>query len=498
MSNRIILADLRNENLTSLTLSEFNEESHLKKAEFNCDFILNSAKFLCDRWQKLYSRYLPVTGKDSIWLYSRHPSANDPEQGWKLHVSATILSASDLFESVASFLQNHCALFKAPSSLQELGKINSGVEYGYSQIGKFITVYPQSDKEAVFFAENLNRLTRGIPAPIVPFDLRYNPGSCVYYRYGSFKSQEKENPDGTRIPAIVDPEGNFVPDFRDTDTAFPNWAANPFPSRKPEPAESALKKNFLVFRALVQRGKGGVYQALDLNANPPRLCLLKEGRRNGETCWDGDDGYRRIQNESRVLEVLHKAGVIVPKIYVAFESGENFYLATEFIAGDNFYEFLRKKRRRLSISKAIEFAIQISDLLTQIHSLGWSWRDCKPHNFIVTENNVLRPVDFEGACPINQLNLMPWSTPLFSRGELIEKISSQSSIEADLYALGVNIYFLFEGRLPEKTSHSTLEHTRRNLPPLVRSIIKNLLSPNPAAVRPTSQSVSKSLRAIRY
>ena len=38
-----------------------------------------------------------------------------------------------------------------------------------------------------------------------------------------------------------------------------------------------------------QRGKGGVYQALDLNVNPPRLCLIKEGRKHGELTWDGRD-----------------------------------------------------------------------------------------------------------------------------------------------------------------------------------------------------------------
>src|SRR5437868_10205448 len=136
-------------------------------ANFNRDFALKLAESLNLRWQELCQRYLPVSSEKSIWRYSRLRTSGDAEQGWKLHISATIITAPAVLEIVAAFLGDHGAYFKAPISLQELKKINSGVYYDYAQIGKFITVYPQDDRQAVYFAEHLHRLTYQIPAPSV-------------------------------------------------------------------------------------------------------------------------------------------------------------------------------------------------------------------------------------------------------------------------------------------------------------------------------------------
>lgn len=96
-----------------------------------------------DRWQRFCASYLPVAPNDSVWRFSRAARAGDPDQGWKLHVSATILTANRVLGAVAPYLKSPGALFKAPRSLEELDKINSGLHYGYSQVGKFIAVYPR-------------------------------------------------------------------------------------------------------------------------------------------------------------------------------------------------------------------------------------------------------------------------------------------------------------------------------------------------------------------
>src|SRR5262245_33764833 len=100
------------------------------------------ARLLCNDYWELCKRFLPVAEKDSTWCYSGKSESHYPEQGWKLHLSATILTANAILERVAPFLQSRAVLFKAPASLQELDRINSGLYYGYSQVGKFITVYP--------------------------------------------------------------------------------------------------------------------------------------------------------------------------------------------------------------------------------------------------------------------------------------------------------------------------------------------------------------------
>src|SRR5204863_196337 len=83
--------------------------------------------------------------------------------------------------------------------------------------------------------------------------------------------------------------------------AKPDWVSDPFLGRgaggAAAHAESPLGTTFRAFQALTQRGKGGVYKALDLSAHPPRLCIMKEGRSVGELTWDNRDGRWRVRHE---------------------------------------------------------------------------------------------------------------------------------------------------------------------------------------------------------
>src|SRR2546421_4493999 len=305
---------------------------------------------LSRRWRILCSRYLPLMPKDSFWRFNRADRLGEPEQGWKLHVSATVLTACETLERIGPFLNRLHVPFKAPTSLYEVNRINSGVYYGYSQIGKLITVYPRDDKEAVTLARELYRLTSHLCGPVVPFDYRFERKGCIYYRYGAFRSLSSEDTEGSNsISYLRHPQGHLIPDDRGSAT-YPFWVTNPFPT----PAgtndvhrKSPLTTTYHAFRALTQRGRGGVYQALDTSSNPPRLCVLKEGRRLGEQSWDGRDGRWRVKHERHVITALNKAGVGAPEVYSSFTLDVNYYLVTEFIHGENLMSLLLKRRRRL-------------------------------------------------------------------------------------------------------------------------------------------------------
>ncbi len=438
-------------------------------------------------WARLSERYLPIVSQDSIWRYSRTSKSGDAEQGWKLHISATILSANSVFAAVAPYLTKCGTLFKAACSLKELEKLNSGLHYGYSQVGKFITVYPRTAKEAVLLGRKLRFLTRHAAAPAVPFDQRFGTEGCIYYRYGSFKRLEIENQNGIRLPALRDPEGNLIPDQRYSESS-PEWVSDPFANEETgtEPVDSPLKSTFPAFEALTQRGKGGVYKALDLSVSPPRLCILKEGRRHGETTWDDRDGKWLVRREKEVLSSLRASGIEVPAIYSSFEFNDNHYLVIEYIEGESLQDVLFRMRRRLSVTCALQYAIQLADLLGRIHDAGWAWRDCKPANLIVANDGRLRPVDFEGSSQVHQTEGRPWSTPAFMPQD------RSSGKQDDLYALGAVIYFLFTGRLADRTSFIPLAKLRRKLPLAVCEVVEGLLSREPG-LRPDAGSVRRRL-----
>lgn len=447
-------------------------------------------------WASLCRHYLPVVTQGSMWRFSRGVRPEDPEQGWKLHIPATVLTAGRVLERVAPLLGGRGVLFKAPASLAELDKLNSGIYYGYSQIGKVITVYPRTEAEAVLLAERLHELTRGMRAPSVPFDLRYRRDGCVFYRYGAFKALEVGGTDGEPTYALRDPEGNLVPDTRDS-SAQPDWVTDPFPGggavAAPTPTPTLLQTTFKAFRALTQRGRGGVYQALDLSTASPRLCILKEGRRDGETCWDGRDGAWRVRHEGRVLAALREAGVNVPRLYASFRVERNRYLAAEFIEGESLHDLLGRRMRRLPVGVALRLGAELARLVARIHAAGWVWRDCKPGNVVIARGGELRPLDFEGACPVDRPDPLPWGTAAFMAPEVEAAFRGHSRLPEDLYALGAVLYFLLAGRTPEASS-PPIEKARRKVPHGAAQVIAELLNPDPR-LRPAAAAAARRLEA---
>ena len=430
-----------------------------------------------EQWANLCSQYLPVEMVNSDWKYSRPYGKDDLSQGWKLHIAATILSANKILQTVAPVLKRRGVLFKGPTSLEELEKLNSGLHYGYSQVGKFITVYPRSLREARSLACKLDELTHGVSAPAVPFDFRYREDSCVFYRFGAFELVMIDAENGLQLPALRNPEGKLVPDPKFNGAAKPDWVPPLFRNKElPQQVSetSPLQTTFRVFQSLTQRGKGGVYKAIDCSQNQPRLCLVKEGRQSGETSWDGRDGKWLVEREEKVLRSLFAAGVPVPAVYDSFALHHNRYLVTEFVAGETLEAVLNKRRTRLPLQRALAYSVELASLLAGIHAAGWAWRDCKPANLIVTSRGTLRPIDFEGAWPINGSDTRLWTTSEFYPVATHKMPGPQ----ADLYAFAVVTHYLLTGSLPDEKGDVRPRLLRRNIPEWIGRLLDQLLRPD--------------------
>ena len=436
-------------------------------------------------WQRLCNIYLPIQPRRSIWRSSRNLNRNEPSQGWKLHVSATPLSACRIFRAIAPYLKQRKVAFKAPKSLTELLKLNAGIFYGFSQVGKFVTVYPPTTEAAIAIAIKLDALAGNQPAPIVPFDNPLRDKSCVYYRYGSF-SNLKMTFRGKRVLAIARPEGKLVPDRRAPGSAVPPWLTDPFQALRLLPVSARvtpLETTYRNYKALVQRGKGGVYQALDLSSTPAKLCVMKEGRRHGETDWLGQDGFDRIKREAQFLRLVSPMIAALPRIITTFRANGCFYLVLENIAGRSLQQIIAS-RERISTRRMLKYCANMAGIVADIHAAGWAWLDCKPANFLCQKNHRLRALDFEGVCRLGKAHPRLWGTPAYMPPQGRRNGSDPEA--EDLYALGTSIMQLIARNQPSTTGLSAAFHRelgKRNLPQLVNEAIRNLRSPEPKTQR---------------
>jgi hypothetical protein len=189
-----------------------------------------------------------------------------PEQGWKLHVSATPLSAAQVLELALPILLRAGARFKAVNTVGRLLALNNGL-YGMTQIGKFITVYPSDVVQAVELAVALDEATRGLVGPRVPSDRPLRPGSLVHYRYGAFQARPVVQ-EGTDGFDLLDAAGRLTYDRRQQFYAGPPAGfTDPFEADgvyEPAPRRSgAFGGRYLITDVLARSARGGVFKAID-------------------------------------------------------------------------------------------------------------------------------------------------------------------------------------------------------------------------------------------
>lgn len=334
------------------------------------------------RFELCYQETLGLTGllprliRSGYWLVCINDDYPLPESGWKLHVSATIMNAPDVLVASSECLKRYSCSFKVPSSIQVLDELNAGIT-SYSQVGKFLTVYPPNITIARKVAKALHCCTKHLEGPCVPFDLRYRSNSLVYYRFGEFKSNQS-SPDKGRVGPAV-PPGIEDPFSSSSD------------SKLGVPSTSPLVSDYRVFSAISQRGAGGVYLALDLNG---QLCVIKEGRKHGEVTSCGSDAvYRRI-NEKELLERLSQLGVIAVTPSNSFSVAGNFYIVFPY-KGQSLYRHLAESVLTASMRAAL--VLRFIDIVHSFYRAGFLWGDIKPDNLVIDSAGTMFAIDVETA-----------------------------------------------------------------------------------------------------
>jgi serine/threonine-protein kinase len=166
----------------------------------------------------------------------------------------------------------------------------------------------------------------------------------------------------------------------------------------------------------------------------------------------------------------------VCRVYDIGEVGEHHFLSMEFIDGEDLKGLLRRIGR-LPKDKGIEIAQQLCAGLAAAHDLGVLHRDLKPANIMLDGRGQVRITDFGLARLATEGTAAEVAgTPAYMAPEQLTR--GETTIQSDLYSLGLVLYEMFTGQRAHKSS-SAVELLREHddAPPEKPSAFVNDLDP---------------------
>lgn len=258
------LRDARHLNKFMYTLSDelFYEpfEAHYEPSE---EYIAIVMGLLRD-----FPSYWMIT-RDGFWFHVYPSSLSEsckvgqaarqfalPVQGWKVHVSATLWNDVSILRRVARIALVNDVPFKFALDRNVLSMMNSKM-WPRTGSGKFITMYPSDLSCFKNLLEQLYAELHDDEGPYILSDKRYKDCRVLYYRFGGIARTTRMDITGEKIPVLISPGGEAIPDVRTPYFAPPPWVTDPFPSQEPEHQEITLNAGkYLVKKALAFSNSG--------------------------------------------------------------------------------------------------------------------------------------------------------------------------------------------------------------------------------------------------
>src|ERR1700739_1180932 len=216
-------------------------------------------------------------------------------------------------------------------------------------------------------------------------------------------------------------------------------------------------KHYYLVRRLGAGGSGIVYFANDtLLMRPVVLKVLKRGMVSAEQM------RTTVLREARMASAIEHPNVCA--IYEVGEEGEEAFIAMQYVPGQSLDKLIARGPSNLQLILSV--GIQVADGLSAAHSLGIFHRDLKPANVMLTDGGLAKILDFGLARRLNPEEAEfdpakstrrkpgPVAATYTARGGTIaymapeQFVTGQSSVQSDIWALGVILYELASGRHP--------------------------------------------------
>ena len=154
------------------------------------------------------------------------------------------------------------------------------------------------------------------------------------------------------------------------------------------PSRSLVGKTLGAYQILSLLGSGGmgeVYKARDSRLNRSVAIKVLPPDKTSDA-----DRKRRFVQEARAASALNHPNIITIHD-IGREDGIDF-VVMEYVAGKTLDRLI--PRRGLKLNEVLKYSIQIADGLAKAHSAGIIHRDLKPGNVMVTDEGLVKVLDF--------------------------------------------------------------------------------------------------------
>jgi serine/threonine protein kinase len=381
--------------------------------------------------------------------------------GWLLHISIVKQQMAELLPSLLDYLGQYNYPFIIPVN-KDFHTIILDGRAGLTQVGKVVSIYIVEDDALYELVNYLTVLTAGLKGPSIPTAVHVS--QCLAISYGRFFN----DPDLYMNRHYSDLFGYQAQNVL-LQILADNQLKWPFKERlhlKKSRYTRLIKKQYVPIQSLKNDSKGNVIKCIKINRiYDMQWCVLKQGKKNQCVDDHGRDVSDRLSWQCEVHN--HLTGKIpLSKVIEYFEINDDAYLAFEYIDGvplsakvSTLCQGVIWKALSLEIRREITgYLIQVIGIIIAFHQNGFIHRDINPGNFLVTDNGLVVPIDFE-LC-YNAIEKQP--SPPFTLGTP-GYISPQQlnnllpAIEDDIYSLGALIIKVLTGSSPSKLQQNSLK-----------------------------------------
>lgn len=222
--------------------------------------------------------------------------------------------------------------------------------------------------------------------------------------------------------------------------------------------ESKQLAGFEIRDVLGEGGMGKVYLAHDPTLDRP--VALKVIRSSTLS----EEGKKRFLREARACSRINHPNIIT--VYAAGDDDGTPYMAMELIKGRTLREYIDEGP--IEWRTSVRWMIDILEALDRLHQEGIVHRDLKPENIMITEDGVIKLMDFglahlQATSKLTQDGTSVGTAPYMSPEQVMGRPADQRS---DLFSLATIMHEMLTGMHPFRGEHPmALMYSIRNETP---------------------------------